>query len=154
MIRNRQISDDVFICPMPKCIGIQGKPAPVTPWMVEAWLPRDMYAKFIRFRNDDMLLAPDEVWFQCPDQTCNYKMIASKCATKYECWKCKNDYCMKCNKEYHGASPCDAAEELRRIEEEKKQEEEEFAQMAALGIKKCPHCGALCEKRSGCNFMT
>ena len=53
------------------------------------------------------------------------------------------NFCFLCLKEYHGDSPC-LRESLQSMEEYAKN----------FFIKKCPNCGIITEKSSGCNHIT
>jgi len=79
----------------------------------------------------------------CPIKNCNSFGELKDKDNNYV--KCLNGhiFCFLCLKEYHGDSPC-PRESLHSMEEYAKN----------FFIKKCPNCGIVTEKNSGCNHIT
>ena len=79
----------------------------------------------------------------CPYPNCESYLELKDIKNKYVTCLNKHKYCFLCLKEPHGNSPCE-----KNIDIDLK----EYAQN--YFVKKCPYCGIIIEKQSGCNHIT
>ena len=79
----------------------------------------------------------------CPYPNCDSYLELKDIKNKYITCLNKHKYCFVCLKKPHGNSPCE-----KSIDTDLK----EYAQN--YFVKKCPSCGIIIEKQSGCNHIT
>lgn len=86
----------------------------------------------------------------CPSPGCSRLLVPTELVTargEVTCPVCVRAFCAGCGQPAHAGASCEAAElermdpELRRL-------------IARENLKRCPVCRHLCERESGCNFMT
>jgi len=91
-----------------------------------------------------------ECFVTCPTAGCTQMLVPSEHVRDRRvvvCLVCTQPFCASCSQPAHVGLSCEAAEyermdpELRRL-------------IAANNWKRCPSCRHLCERESGCNFMT
>lgn len=85
----------------------------------------------------------------CPKASCSTLFVGPDdedgdgCAV---CAACEHVFCIRCKSPWHGGMTCE--------EHKNDLEDGDTLRLAAqLNWKKCPHCGHMVEKRSGCNTM-
>ena len=79
----------------------------------------------------------------CPFPNCNSYLELKDIKNKYVSCLNNHKFCFLCLKKPHGNIPCE-----KTIDSDLK----EYAQNNF--VKKCPHCGIIIEKQSGCNHIT
>lgn len=94
--------------------------------------------------------AEGEKLVTCPTPGCSKALVSTQLVasrSEVTCPACLRPFCAACEQPVHSGASCEAAEidrmdpELRRL-------------IAAQSWKRCPACRNLCERDSGCNFMT
>ncbi|KAH8131206.1 hypothetical protein LI328DRAFT_161343 [Trichoderma asperelloides] len=90
----------------------------------------------------------DFTYCQTPDCDQVYRIASPDCErpSTFTCKKCLVSICTFCHSSHPG-KPCDKAKSIAQSILSDKTKE-------ALGIKSCPKCSMLMEKRDGCNHMT
>lgn len=92
---------------------------------------------------------------QCPRCRSSVQASAAGVAA-LRCQQCRFRFCSRCKLIWHAKHDCDVAARLLESRRDRLAsfEFEDFA--AALGLKRCPGCGAPCEKAdpSSCDHMT
>ena len=79
----------------------------------------------------------------CPYPNCNSYLELKDIKNRYITCLNRHKYCFLCLKKPHGNSPCEINIDA---------DLNEYAQNHF--VKKCPHCGIIIEKQSGCNHIT
>eukprot|EP00933_Yihiella_yeosuensis_P047056 TRINITY_DN42725_c0_g1_i1.p1 TRINITY_DN42725_c0_g1~~TRINITY_DN42725_c0_g1_i1.p1 ORF type:complete len:345 (+),score=50.47 TRINITY_DN42725_c0_g1_i1:92-1126(+) len=145
-IREKCVTEQELICPMPKC------GCPVTEFQVQGAVERKLWDRFLASRAE--LYKPDakdETRIACP---CGETFIvcgAPPHSSFVKCPGCKEQVCLKCQERHVGVSCAD----YWRRRKENDTSQRLFDELAAQqGWRKCPECQAPCEKTSGCNYMT
>ena len=78
----------------------------------------------------------------CPHPNCNSYMELKDIKNKYVSCENKHKFCFLCLNPPHGDIPCEKSIDI---------DLKEYAQNNF--VKKCPHCGIIIEKKSGCNHI-
>lgn len=111
-----------------------------------------LYERLLDFQARRFIPEPgaDEKLVACPTAGCSKALVPMdlvKACSEVCCPTCQRLFCAACSQASHVGTTCEAAElermdpELRRL-------------IAAQSWKRCPACRNLCERQSGCNFMT
>lgn len=134
-------------CP---CAGSDGCNAKVAENEIEAWTSTSLlekYRRFIRMKNDSKIRACPECNELCSPSLRDPGDANSPIVPELECGACGCSFCYyHSNAHAVGPKACEAYE--REILKQ------ERTALAKLHAQKCPACGVLTEKTSGCNHMT
>lgn len=134
-------------CP---CAGTDGCEAKVAECEVEAWTSSsvaDKYRRFTRMQADSSLRACPKCNELCKPVLRKPGEAGSGIVPEMRCSACGCDFCFyHSNAHERGAKACAAYE--REILKQERQA------LAKINTHKCPQCGVLTEKTSGCNHMT
>lgn len=110
----------------------------ISPYIIQAHCPSELFEKY---NNSffDVYLPEDSKNIVKKCHYCGYLLEFDSQITKIKCSKCKNKYCIYCNKN-HWSDTC----EMKKLEDLKKVD---------FRIKKCPKCQEIIEKEQGCNYV-
>lgn len=146
-INSGEVSDNLLYCPFEKCTE------PLNPYMLKSILNFQLYEKYDKLRTDrcEIRLQDDEMVFRCPSAECSFFLIMPKDTDEYVCIECNYKCCPKCGREVHKGATCEAYENWRLENSEADKRSEDFFRQN--NFVKCPTCGAVVEKVSGCNYM-
>jgi ariadne-1 len=146
-INSGEVADNLLCCPFDKC------KVALNPYMLKSVLDEEMFHKYDKLRTDrcELRLDEDEMLFRCPRSTCDFRIVMSKHEQEFSCMKCQYKCCPKCGRDVHSGSSCEDYERWRLENSEADKRSEEYFRKS--NFVKCPTCGAVVEKVSGCNFM-
>lgn len=111
--------------------------------IIKKFTSPDLFQKFEKFY-DNMEVNKNPLLRWCPNHKCG-KIITLQSikSPKGRCESCQTEICPKCNKDFHPHKKCSDV-----------MEKEIKAFLKGNDAEKCPKCGVLVLKASGCNHMT
>jgi len=145
-IREKCVSEQELICPMPKC------GCPISEFQVMGVFEgTQLWERFLSTRAE--LYRPDEPGerkVQCP---CGEVIIVMSASEQgfVTCPSCKEKVCYKCQERHFGVT-CAAYWQWRKDNEKSDDAFEEL--MSNERWLRCPECNAPCSRSFGCNYMT
>eukprot|EP00416_Gambierdiscus_australes_P027220 CAMPEP_0171067190 /NCGR_PEP_ID=MMETSP0766_2-20121228/7853_1 /TAXON_ID=439317 /ORGANISM="Gambierdiscus australes, Strain CAWD 149" /LENGTH=490 /DNA_ID=CAMNT_0011523409 /DNA_START=83 /DNA_END=1555 /DNA_ORIENTATION=+ len=134
-------------CP---CAGNDGCEAKVADSEVESWMSSnivDKYKRFTRMQADDKLRACPQCNELCLPKLRNPQDKDSAVVPEMECSACGCQFCFY-HSNAHAVGPAACAAHEREILKQERQA------LSKIVTRKCPRCGVITEKSSGCNHMT
>lgn len=146
-INSGEVADDVLSCPYEEC------KEPLNPYMLKSVLDEEMFEKYDKLRTDrcEIRLDRNEMLFRCPRASCDFIIVMPKEEIEFDCMKCGYKCCPKCGRDLHKGISCEDYEKWRLENSEADKRSQEYFRKNKYV--KCPTCGAVVEKVSGCNFM-
>lgn len=147
LIESAQVTAEKMKCP--NC------PQPLSIYEIEDIVNAEQFDKYQKFLLRGFVLPEDEdraAIFNCPGADCEFFCILDKEIEEFECPSCKHKCCPKCKNEMHKGFTCEQYEEWRKENSEADYKFNEM--MKREGLMKCPKCGTVIEKISGCQFMS
>ena len=146
LIDSAQVNDDQLKCP--NCTE------PLSIYEIEDVAGPELYSKYEKFKLRALKLSEldgDELLFHCPGTDCEYMCIVDKSSAEFECPKCKHKCCPLCKEDTHKGSSCDEYKEWKK---ENSEADKLFnALLEEEGLLKCPECGTVVQRISGCQYM-
>eukprot|EP00747_Dinoflagellata_sp_TGD_P207787 gnl/TRDRNA2_/TRDRNA2_81326_c0_seq1.p1 gnl/TRDRNA2_/TRDRNA2_81326_c0~~gnl/TRDRNA2_/TRDRNA2_81326_c0_seq1.p1 ORF type:complete len:469 (-),score=61.13 gnl/TRDRNA2_/TRDRNA2_81326_c0_seq1:36-1385(-) len=147
-----QVSPEELSCPLPSC----RMPMPET--LIAHLLRNDgaagvrLHERLLDFQARRFVPDPGdgERLVTCPSPGCGRLLVPSQLAEEageVSCPLCSRTFCAGCEQPAHPGRSCEAAEEERMDPELRKL-------IDNMNWTRCPVCRNLCERESGCNFMT
>lgn len=144
-IREKRVDNESICCP--HCQAV------IDHNILKAVISPEEWLRYERFMLDDWKPEDeDDIDFKCPGLDCTYRVLVDKELDKVQCPKCAFTACPLCALEFHEGLTCEVYKQWKEENEVGEQRLDDVAE--AQGWKKCPHCGAWCEKTEGCMFMT
>lgn len=92
-IDSNEVSEEQFVCPHESC------PCIINTNTVQELCPRELFLKFLDFRQEKFLIARELSGSirKCPTDTCNYKFeYVSGSSLEFSCSLCEKSYCINC----------------------------------------------------------
>ncbi|KAH8924002.1 hypothetical protein BT69DRAFT_115029 [Atractiella rhizophila] len=129
-------------CPFPKC---------------ETRIDDSMAEKVLGRENMDVwhfkALVESTPKIYCPFKSCSHPVTIVEGTTRATCPNCRKEVCWACRTEWHDGYTCAQFKNLPP--RETKDDDETFRRFVAMKKwQKCPHCGNVVEKSSGCDHMS
>ena len=147
LIESAQVTSEKLKCP--NC------PQPLTIYEIEDIVPTEQFDKYQKFLLRGFVLPEDEdraAIFNCPGADCEFFCIVDKDLDEFQCPSCSHKCCPRCKNEVHKGFTCEQYQEWRR---ENSVADSKFDEMMKReGLMKCPKCGTVIEKISGCQYMS
>mmetsp|Transcript_109478 Transcript_109478/g.290820 ORF Transcript_109478/g.290820 Transcript_109478/m.290820 type:complete len:522 (-) Transcript_109478:83-1648(-) len=134
-------------CP---CAGSDGCSAKVADGEVEAWMSEGVlgkYRRFMRMHRDSSLRACPDCNELCEPDRQNPEEADSPIIPEMTCHQCGCQFCYYHSNAHAVGSKACAEHEREVLKQERKA-------LAKMNTRKCPKCGVVTEKVSGCNHMT
>ncbi|EAU90699.2 RING finger protein [Coprinopsis cinerea okayama7 len=116
-------------------------------------LPRESFNRLVEVAFQSYIHQHPLEYKYCPTPDCTqiYRQQGEGTTPTHQCPSCFVKICGTCNEGAHDGMNC---EEARVHRDPKLQEQLNDEWLRDNGVKKCPGCGALVFKESGCNHMT
>lgn len=151
-VNSGEVSSSDLVCPLPECRKSMTADfiSDLLSWSPDGAILHERLLDFQaqRFVPEQEL---DERLLTCPSAgCCNRVLVPSQYVVErldVDCPSCKRQFCAACCHPSHPGASCDAAEKERL-------DPDLQALISAQNWKRCPACRQLCERESGCNFMT
>jgi len=146
-----EVSPSDLCCPLPEC----RQPMPdafISGLLTSSEGGTQLHQRLLDFQAQRFVPEPEagECLVTCPSAGCGKLLVPVEFVTDRRdvvCPLCTQPFCASCCHPAHAGVSCKEAEhetmdpELRRL-------------IAAENLKQCPSCRHLCQRESGCNFMT
>jgi len=150
-VNSGRVSDEDLCCPLPACRR-KFEPEVLAGLLGGSEEREQLHARLLDFQASRFLPEPGdgERFVTCPTANCGKLLVPVEIALACEaitCPICAAPFCAGCCQSSHAGMSCEAAE-LQRMDPQfrKLLEKENWV--------RCPSCRNLCERESGCNFMT
>eukprot|EP00434_Breviolum_minutum_P020780 symbB.v1.2.018328.t1/scaffold1417.1/size119926/2 len=146
LVNQGKVAAEQLACPLPECRS----PVPTDVLQAQLHAP-ELFQRLLDFQAQRFVPEPDdgERLLNCPTPGC-VKMLVPVSLVEQKadvnCPQCKQSFCTACTQPAH-LGTCEDAE-LQRMDPQLRE------MIKKENWKRCPVCRHLCERESGCNFMT